>query len=76
MYTCKWVIVNGRTSLIEVSMFAGGTIKFLFTDIEGSRKMCEQDPIAMQAGLTRHDQIMEAATRAFGGLVVKSAGWL
>jgi predicted ATPase/class 3 adenylate cyclase len=59
---------------MEVGMFPSGTITFLFTDIEGSTKMWEQHPTAMGAALARHDQIMEAAIREYGGHVVKKRG--
>jgi class 3 adenylate cyclase len=36
-----------------------GTVTFLFTDIEGSTKMWERHPQAMQAALSRHDEILK-----------------
>jgi predicted ATPase/class 3 adenylate cyclase len=56
------------------SKVPGGTITFLFTDIEGSTKLWEQYPTAMQSALARHDQIMEAAIRQYSGQVVKKRG--
>ena len=35
-----------------------GTVTFLFTDIEGSTRLWERDSSAMQAVLTRHDEIL------------------
>ena len=36
-----------------------GTVTFLFTDIEGSTRMWERSPQAMQAALARHDEILK-----------------
>ena len=35
-----------------------GTVTFLFTDIEGSTRLWEEHPEAMQAALARHDAIL------------------
>jgi class 3 adenylate cyclase len=44
-----------------------GTLTFLFTDIEGSTRLWEQHPVAMDAALARHDALAavlgEAARR-------------
>jgi class 3 adenylate cyclase len=34
------------------------TVTFLFTDIEGSTKLWERSPNAMQGALARHDRIL------------------
>ena len=39
-----------------------GTVTFLFTDIEGSTKLWERHPEAMQRALARHDEILRRAT--------------
>jgi predicted ATPase/class 3 adenylate cyclase/Tfp pilus assembly protein PilF len=51
-----------------------GTVTFLFTDIEGSTKLWENDPEAMQASLARHDEILRDATEQHGGYVFKTVG--
>jgi predicted ATPase/class 3 adenylate cyclase len=51
-----------------------GTVTFLFTDVEGSTRLWEQDPEAMRTALARHDQLLRAAIEAQGGHVVKSTG--
>ena len=38
-----------------------GTVTFLFTDIEGSTRMWEKCPEAMQEALARHDEILRDA---------------
>jgi class 3 adenylate cyclase len=51
-----------------------GTITFLFTDIEGSTRLWEQHPEAMQAALARHDALLRQAIEAHGGHVFKTVG--
>jgi class 3 adenylate cyclase len=51
-----------------------GTVTFLFTDIEGSTKLWERIPEAMQRALARHYQIMREAVEKCGGYVFKTAG--
>jgi class 3 adenylate cyclase len=51
-----------------------GTVTFLFTDIEGSTKMWEKSPQAMQVALTRHDEILKGAIEERGGYVFKTIG--
>ncbi len=48
-----------------------GTVAFLFTDIEGSTRLWEEQPEAMRAALRRHDAILRAARR---GHVFKTLG--
>ena len=51
-----------------------GTLTFLFTDIEGSSKLWEYDPEAMQAALARHDEILTNVMEERGGYVFKTVG--
>jgi predicted ATPase/class 3 adenylate cyclase len=51
-----------------------GTYSFLFTDIEGSTRLWEQHPEAMQDALAKHDAILRAAIAANAGEVVKATG--
>jgi class 3 adenylate cyclase len=51
-----------------------GTLTFLFTDIEGSTKLWERHPTAMQTALARHDEILWGATEQHGGYVFKTVG--
>ncbi|HEY6570815.1 MAG TPA: adenylate/guanylate cyclase domain-containing protein [Candidatus Limnocylindrales bacterium] len=50
------------------------TITFLFTDLEGSTRLWEQFPDAMQPALRRHDTILREAIETSGGTVVKTTG--
>src|SRR5579864_8099205 len=51
-----------------------GTVTFLFTDIEGSTRLWEQHPEAMQGALARHDALLRQAIEAHGGHVFKTVG--
>ena len=51
-----------------------GTVTFLFTDIEGSTKMWDRNPQAMQAALVRHDEVLRRAIEERGGYVFKTVG--
>src|SRR6478736_10202534 len=46
----------------------------LFTDIEGSTRLWEQEPERMQSALRRHDAIVRSAIEQTGGAVVKMTG--
>jgi class 3 adenylate cyclase len=49
-----------------------GTVTFLFTDIEGSTRLWEEQPEAMRAALARHDAILRDAVITHRGSVVKT----
>src|SRR5829696_7656263 len=51
-----------------------GTLTFLFTDIEGSTRLWERHPAAMQTALARHDEILRGDTEHHGGYVFKTVG--
>ncbi len=51
-----------------------GTVTFLFTDLEGSTRLWEQEPDAMRGALARHDEILRDAVEKRGGVVVKTTG--
>jgi len=51
-----------------------GTVTFLFTDIEGSTRLWEQDPDAMREALARHDVLLRKAIEAYAGYVFKTVG--
>src|SRR5579871_657037 len=52
----------------------GGTVTFLFTDIEGSTRLWEEYPDAMRAALARHDELLRAAIQSNDGHVFKTGG--
>jgi predicted ATPase/class 3 adenylate cyclase len=49
-------------------------VTFLFTDIEGSTRLWERDPVAMQSALARHDEVLRAAIEGHAGHVFKTVG--
>jgi class 3 adenylate cyclase len=51
-----------------------GTVTFLFTDIEGSTRLWEEDPEAMGQALARHDALLREAIEGSGGYVFKTMG--
>ncbi len=51
-----------------------GTLTFLFTDIEGSTAMWENNPLQMESALARHDEILREVIEANGGYVFKTVG--
>jgi predicted ATPase/class 3 adenylate cyclase/DNA-binding CsgD family transcriptional regulator len=51
-----------------------GTLTFLFTDLEGSTQLWEQQADAMRAALARHDSLLRSAVEDHGGIMVKTTG--
>ncbi len=51
-----------------------GTVTFLFTDVEGSTALWEQDPAAMRVAVDRHLALLTAAVTAHGGVHFKTIG--
>ena len=51
-----------------------GTVTFLFTDIEGSTRLWEEQPDAMRRTLARHDRLLRGLIEAGGGHVFKTVG--
>src|SRR5512142_3482808 len=47
---------------------------FLFTDIEGSTRLWEEEPERMREAMARHDTLVREAVLAHGGRVVKMTG--
>src|SRR5205814_7358920 len=50
------------------------TVTFLFTDIEGSTRLWEENPDAMRLALAHHDTFLKAAIETHGGRVFKTVG--
>jgi class 3 adenylate cyclase len=51
-----------------------GTVTFLLTDIEGSTRLWEAEPEAMEVALQRHDRLLAEVIEGHGGAVVASRG--
>jgi len=47
---------------------------FLFSDIEGSTRLWEQEPERMQRALARHDALARSAVESHRGTIVKTTG--
>lgn len=51
-----------------------GVVTFVFSDIEGSTRLWEDDPTGMAKSLARHDDIVRSVVDAAGGTVFKHTG--
>jgi class 3 adenylate cyclase len=51
-----------------------GTVTFLFTDLEGSTRLWEEDPDAMRVAVARHDVLLEDAISRHAGVVFSRMG--
>jgi predicted ATPase/class 3 adenylate cyclase len=51
-----------------------GTVTFLFTDVENSTALWDQQPVEMRMALERHDRILRVAMAARGGFVFSHGG--
>src|SRR5215831_17536182 len=51
-----------------------GTVTFLLTDIEGSTRLWEAVPEAMEVALERHNRLLAGVIEDHGGVVVTSRG--
>jgi predicted ATPase/class 3 adenylate cyclase len=49
-------------------------LTFLYTDIEGSTRLWEQYPGAVEAAVSRHDRILRGAVEEHGGTVFRTVG--
>ena len=74
MLRCYSVPEGKKEDVKIVASPPTGTVTFLFTDIEGSTKLWEDDAPAMQAALVRHDEILRGAIEERGGFVFKTVG--
>ena len=59
---------------VKVPDLPGGTVTFLFSDIEGSTRLWESQPVLMASALAAHDQIVRDQVAAAGGTVFKHTG--
>jgi len=51
-----------------------GIVTFLFTDVEGSTRLLERDPDALDTALARHHEILAVAVAAHRGAVFETVG--
>ncbi len=55
-------------------MLTSGTLTFLFTDIEQSSRLWDENPEPMRQALTTHNEILIGAVGDHGGTIVKDRG--
>jgi class 3 adenylate cyclase len=71
---CYSVLKGSKEDIKVVANPPTGTLTFLFTDIEGSTKLWESNPQAMQTALARHDELLRLAIEERGGYIFKTVG--
>jgi predicted ATPase/class 3 adenylate cyclase len=57
-----------------VAELPSGTVTFLFTDLQGSTQLWEEDREAMAAAVARHHSLLDAAISRHGGVVFSYMG--
>src|SRR5881275_2865100 len=57
-----------------MTQLPSGNMTFLFTDIEGSTRLWEENPDAMRHALARHDALLRDVIESSGGRVFKTTG--
>jgi predicted ATPase/class 3 adenylate cyclase len=57
-----------------VAELPSGTVTFLFTDLESSTRLWEEQADAMRGALARHDELIRDAIASNSGYVVKATG--
>jgi predicted ATPase/class 3 adenylate cyclase len=65
---------NAGSSELTAPPRPTGTVTFLFTDIEGSTHLWENQPEAMPGAHARHEAILRQSMAAYGGHVYKMIG--
>src|SRR5690242_19683969 len=65
---------GGESGPMDTTAPPTGTVTSLFTDIEGSTRLWEQQPQAMQAALARHNALLRQALEVHGGNVFQIIG--
>src|ERR1700728_2543566 len=63
---------KGPVGCFGVMSASSGTVTFLFTDIEGSTPLWQQDEAAMRAALFRHDELLRKTVADHDGMVFSS----
>jgi predicted ATPase/class 3 adenylate cyclase len=68
--------VRHPTPLVPASSrgLPGGTLTFLFTDVEGSTRLWDLEPAAARVALARHDALIDACVQEHDGILVRPRG--
>jgi class 3 adenylate cyclase len=74
MFPLICLLVYNSTGEMNTLKLSIETVTFLHTDIEGSTRLWEKQPEAMQIALARHGEILLAAVKQHGGIQVKTTG--
>lgn len=77
MALCAALLFNPMSNPIPPfpsTSFPTGTVTFLFTDIEGSTRLWQNNPDAMRAAVTRHDALLRQAVENNNGVIFKTTG--
>lgn len=61
-------------SVLEHQGLPGGTVTFLFSDVEGSTARWNRFPEAMQSALAEHDAALRTIITQSGGIIFKTVG--
>jgi adenylate cyclase len=69
----QWFVKNRAQSARPLPLPVG-TVTFLFTDIEGSTRLWEEQTEIMRTALTRHDALLGEIIVKGGGRIFKTAG--
>jgi class 3 adenylate cyclase len=69
-----WSGLTGGCGRITAVEAPAGTVTFLFTDIEGSSRLWEEQPEGMGVAVARHDQMVVESICQHAGTVVKTRG--
>jgi len=67
-------VSSARPGELAEAELPTGTVTFLLTDIEGSTRLWENVPEAMEVVLDRHNQLLTREIEGHGGVVVTSRG--
>ena len=59
---------------VAMGAMPSGTVTFLFTDIEGSTRLWQEDEASMRQAVARHDQLLGAVIGDYGGVVFSTMG--
>jgi predicted ATPase/class 3 adenylate cyclase len=58
----------------DVADLPGGTVTFLFTDLEGSTRLLQAHPEAYREAVRRHHELLRRAVESHGGVVFETVG--
>src|SRR5260370_2849035 len=58
--------------MAPAAMLPSGTVTFLLTDVEGSTRRWDRNPVAMRQAMAGHDAVLERLVAAHAGMQVES----